>query len=143
SHFRRPRARPVASSSALPPRGLDPARRAPAREATVPQLDLQRLWVRAEFIRPLAGKNVVFTGQLEHLSRADAESLAIRLGGTCQSSVTAATDLLVVGKNGSKPPEAAPPSNAMEQTARRFNAAGGSVQIVGEHDFLGFVIAPS
>ena len=60
-------------------------------------LDLQRLLIRAEFIRPLSGKQVVFSGRLRTLSRQDAEQLAARLGGTCHESLSETTDLLVVG----------------------------------------------
>ncbi|MCP9454951.1 MAG: NAD-dependent DNA ligase LigA [Nitrospira sp.] len=52
---------------------------------------------------PLAGKNFVFTGGLETLSREDASSLVEQLGGTVSSTVSAKTSFVVVGANpGSK-----------------------------------------
>jgi len=52
---------------------------------------------------PLAGKNVVFTGTLETLTREDAEQLARRLGAEVRSSVSRSTDLVVAGdRAGSK-----------------------------------------
>ena len=49
------------------------------------------------------GKTIVFTGKLTMMTRAEAETLAAQLGAQAASSVTAKTDLLVVGdKSGSK-----------------------------------------
>jgi DNA ligase (NAD+) len=53
--------------------------------------------------QPLAGKTVVFTGELKHFSRSEAERLARDLGGNATSSVSANTSFVVVGDNpGSK-----------------------------------------
>jgi DNA ligase (NAD+) len=52
---------------------------------------------------PFSGKTVVFTGKLEHTSRAEAKILAERLGARVGSAVTRTTDYLIVGENpGSK-----------------------------------------
>jgi DNA ligase (NAD+) len=51
----------------------------------------------------LAGKTVVFTGELERFSRSEAERRVRDLGGNATSSVSAKTDFVVVGKEpGSK-----------------------------------------
>jgi len=51
----------------------------------------------------LAGKTVVFTGELESYTRSEAEEIVYKLGGTPASSVSRKTSFVVVGKNpGSK-----------------------------------------
>jgi DNA ligase (NAD+) len=52
---------------------------------------------------PLSGKTIVFTGELEQISRQEAESLVRRAGGNASSSVSGKTDFVVAGDNpGSK-----------------------------------------
>jgi len=70
---------------------------------------------------PLAGKNVVFTGTLETLTREDAEQLARRLGAEVRSSVSRSTDLVVAGdRAGSK----------------LAKATGLGVRVISEKEFL-------
>jgi DNA polymerase-3 subunit epsilon len=91
-------------------------------------VDLQRLLIRAEFIRPLNGKQVVICGRLKSLSQCEAETLATRLGGRCQSKVDASTDFVVVGKN--------------EIVKTQF-ASESQATIVTEEEFLGLLVSQS
>ncbi|MGD9962992.1 MAG: NAD-dependent DNA ligase LigA [Thermoplasmata archaeon] len=57
---------------------------------------------------PLSGKTFLFTGEMRSMARADASALVESLGGRVGSSVTKATDFVVVGQDpGSKADKAA------------------------------------
>ena len=47
----------------------------------------------------LSGKAVVFTGELKHYSRLQAEEIVRSLGGNASSSVSKQTDFVVIGEN--------------------------------------------
>jgi len=96
--------------------------------------ELQRLFVRAEFIRPLQNQSIVFTGELRSLSREEAESLAKRLGGECQADVKETTNFLVVGRS---------TQSGKESSAKRYQASGSSIRILNEEEFLGLIVSGS
>ena len=104
-----------------------------------PTLDLQRLLIRADFIRPLSGKNVVFSGKLKSLSHDDAQRLACRAGGDCQSTVNGQTSFLVVGS--AEMIGSADRSDEEQQLANRLKVEGRPIQILSEEEFLGLVVA--
>lgn len=69
----------------------------------------------------LTGKTVVFTGQLDKFSRAQAQELVRRSGGQATSSISSKTDFLV----------------ATESTGTKFNQAKKlGVKIIGEDEFM-------
>lgn len=98
--------------------------------------DLQRLLIRAEFVRPLAGRRVVFTGTLTRLQRDEAERLVSCCGGQCQTSVSQQTNLLVVGRTEARTLDAGRQISTKEEKARQLIAAGTPVEIVSEDDWL-------
>ena len=128
---RRSRRRPDPKSSATPP--------SPPRTP----FDLQRLMVRAEFIRPLQGKQIVFTGTLKHFDREQAESLAKRLGGTCHSDIGDQVDYVVVGKSTSRETASTGVSSVQEEAANFQAQSGKPIEFVSEDEFLNLIIAPS
>jgi len=100
---------------------------------------LQRLMIRGGFIRPLAGRALVFTGVLRRLSRTDAEAVAQACGGHLQSSVTRKTDLVVVGETDERTRAVGRRRSVKETTARELMAAGESIQILTEDEFWGVI----
>lgn len=100
-------------------------------------LDLQRLMIRAEFIRPLSGKQVVFAGRLRALTRSEAEELAIRSGAECQTVVDESTSVLVVGRQNRGGQE-----SVEEKLVQELCAQGAAIKIVDEEEFLGLVVSP-
>ena len=70
--------------------------------ATLPRLEDER---EKDLIgsRPFEGMRLVFTGEMESMTRGEAEELAKRLGGVCSSSVSKKTSFVVAGRDaGSK-----------------------------------------
>ncbi len=73
-----------------------PAERA-SIDRLVAQLTIEPVAQPAALDSPIAGKIVVFTGTLEHMTRAEAKARAEALGAKVAGSVSAKTDLLVAG----------------------------------------------
>jgi DNA polymerase III subunit epsilon len=103
---------------------------------TEPTIDLQRLLIRADFIRPLSGKQVVISGRLRTLDAHQASELATRSGGTCQQVIDEATDYLILGDLQSKLIE-----SEHHKMVAQLRDRGGPVQIVTEEEFLAMVIS--
>ena len=72
------------------------------------QLDVADFEAPDETDSPVAGKTIVFTGSLEHMSRGEAKAKAEALGAKVAGSVSKKTDYVVVGADaGSKAKKAA------------------------------------
>jgi len=63
----------------------------------VTHLEIQRVEAPAPINSPIAGMTIVFTGKLEHMTRAEAKARAEALGAHASSSVSERTDLVVAG----------------------------------------------
>ncbi len=93
------------------------------------QIDLQRLMIRAEFIRPLAGIQVVLAGRFRMLSPEQARELADRSGALCQEQVDDDTDFMVVD----------------ESTRSQVNSGGDTTRVtrvISEQEFLRLIHSP-
>ncbi len=66
----------------------------------VPAIDWQRVMIRLDFIRPLAGKRIVIDGPLRHLSGDIATELVTRGGGCVAAMIDSATDLWITRDGG-------------------------------------------
>ena len=113
-------------------------REVPAQEQD-DQIDVQRLLIRAEFLRLLNGQRVVFAGRLRRLSRGDAERFAVRLGASLQSEITSETDLLVLGRDVVDCECSEIPIGEATVAAERLRAQGRMIRSITEDEFVGLV----
>jgi len=102
-------------------------------------IDLQRLFIRAEFLRRLAGKQVVFTGQMKQVSREDAERLAKKLGATLHDQVSMSTDIVVIGSTDERTVLAGRIRSVKEQAAKKLQSEGHGITLMTEADLIGLV----
>ncbi|MGF1475030.1 MAG: NAD-dependent DNA ligase LigA [Geminicoccaceae bacterium] len=91
------------------------------------ELDIQPAPVADQGGSALAGKTVVFTGSMENMTRAEAKAKAEMMGAKVAGSVSAKTDLVVVGADaGSKAKKAAELGVETVDEAGWLNLAGVS-----------------
>ena len=94
---------------------------------------MQRLLVRAEFIRPLSGRRIVLCGKMKLVPEDEMPTLAGRLGGEVVEVIDPTTSMLVLGSRTAAAKEA-------KEEATRLNQAGASIEVVSEREFLGLII---
>jgi DNA polymerase-3 subunit epsilon len=128
---RQVRQQPAAYQTTL----ADPPSGAPAG------IDVQRLLVRADFIRPLSGKCVVFAGKLQKLSYEEAQRLTCRAGGDCQQTVSHETNYVVVGSGQKVIDGPVDPTEQERCKADELRRAGLPIEILSEEEFIGLVIS--
>jgi DNA ligase (NAD+) len=87
---------------------------------------------------PLFGKSVVFTGKMAYLDRKEAQKRVLAVGGQTPSSVSASTDYVVIGDDGSALLKGGVKSTK-HKTAEKLVADGASVRIISETEFLGLL----
>lgn len=135
----RPRRR-TKRDAIVAPRSDDSTQPVASPTVSIERTDLQRLLVRAELIRPLQGRRVVFTGTLRRLDRQQAEQIAVQSGGACQSRVSKNTNVVVVGDPDARTKAAGRLMSTKEERARELRDQGCDVQIVSEDEFISMVI---
>ena len=81
------------------------------------------------FKHPFEGKNIVFTGGLQHLTRVQAAKRARSCGAEIQGAVTADTNFVVLGSKGKA-------VSSKHLKAKQYIALGKDIQIIEETDFL-------
>ncbi len=122
------------------------------RESSIPfndaskqdeSLDIQRLMIRASFIRSLCGENVVFTGVLKRISRPDAEGLAKCLGAHHQTTINRKTTVLVVGAPDERTIASGRSKSTKHEAAEQLRTEGHSIRILSEDEFLSLVVYES
>jgi len=104
-----------------------------------PVIDIQRLLIRADFLRRLVGKQVVITGRFKTLSRENAELLARRLGALLQDAVTLSTNIVVVGELDEPTSGTERFRSHTEQAARKLASQGHPIRLMNEMDLIGLV----
>jgi len=78
---------------------------------------------------PLTGCTVVFTGTLTHMDRPTAQATVRQLGGKAVDSITKATTHVVIGGTN-------PRKSAKQKAAEKLVAAGATLQVLTETEFL-------
>lgn len=87
---------------------------------------------------PLFNATVVFTGTLVSMVRDAAMQRVVNVGGHCATSVNRSVDFLVVGdQDFSRFTDGA--GSAKLRKAQELRTAGGDIEIISEHDFLGML----
>ncbi len=99
------------------------------------QIVQKRPPTKADAGHPLFGKSVVFTGKMAHLDRKEAQKRVQALGGQTPGSVTTATDLVVIGDDGSALLRGGEKSTK-HKAADKLVAQGAKVKIISETDFM-------
>ena len=104
-------------------------------EVTLPveQIDTESL---------LSGKNVVFTGKLETMTKAEAIQKVVNCGGTGSDSINdnnSKTDYLVVGNFSSVIMRSGGKSSKLRK-AEALASQGQPIEIIGEEDFLRLIL---
>jgi len=127
------------SRGALFPGGYRPTRyRSPRRyDRPVPTVDSSQM----DPEHPFFGAQVVSTGALESMTRAQAQQLVANVGGQCADSVSKKTNLLVSGMQDFRTLSGQTKSSKLRK-AEAMKQAGQDIEIISEMDFLQAVGGP-
>lgn len=84
------------------------------------------------------GRNIVFTGKLEHYIRTEAAQIVVNLGGKCQKSVQKTTNFLVLG-NFDYVSSVTDNKSSKVKKAEKLILEGKDIQIINESIFYGLI----
>lgn len=84
----------------------------------------------------IVGKNVVFTGTLGSMTRAEAQARVLKVGGFAESSVTKHTNLLVFGVQDSSHLRPGAENSSKFLKAQSLKEKGQEIEVVDEVSFL-------
>jgi DNA polymerase-3 subunit epsilon len=109
-------------------RGLTAADRAKILES----IDESELYEDPDF----AGKKIIFTGELEHLVRRDAQIAVMKAGGVIVTTISSKTNMVITGyQDPRKLKEGAKMSNKLQE-ATELRLGGCDIEIVDERMFI-------
>lgn len=83
-------------------------------------------------------KNVVFTGKMSSMTRIEAAKIVIGVGGSFFNSLTAKTDILVVGQQDARVVGEQGESKK-QKAAQKLKDNGQNIEVLSEIDFLQFI----
>ena len=112
-----------------------PARTVKKSHGSENKLDVDSIKVFKNEAHPLYGKKVVFTGKLECLTRNEARTSVIQIGGEAPETLTKDTDFLVVGVQDLRVVGEKGLSGKMKKAAQ-YREKGQDIEIIDEKDFL-------
>ena len=108
------------------------------RAKILESIDASELYEDPDFV----GKKVVFTGELDHLGRRDAQLAVMKAGGVIVSGVSSKTNMVVTGyQDPRKLKEGAQLSNKL-QKATNLRLEGCDIEIIDERMFLEMIDSP-
>lgn len=97
--------------------------------------DPSTVTVDADPENPLFGMNVVFTGKLEAMTRDEARTAVVKIGGLAPERLTQDTDYLVVGVQDFRVVGEKGLSGKMK-TAAKYKEKGLPIEVIDENDFI-------
>lgn len=84
---------------------------------------------------PFYGRNIVFTGKMEVMTRNEARTAVVALGGLAPDNITKDTNILVVGKQDLRVVGEKGLSGKMKKAAQ-YKEKGQDIEIMDENDFV-------
>ena len=90
---------------------------------------MEEIIFNERYEHPFVGKEIVFTGALQSMTRIQAAKKARALGANVAGAVTKETDFVVLGKK-------RPTKSSKQKKAEQYIALGVDIQLIEEQDFL-------